>query len=143
MPLEYDVKAVQVAPGVSTARSEQAQVYFDSSPDNTPHLMNPAELLLSAFAACLLKNVERFSQMLDFSYDRAEVHVHSVREEPPPRMASIQYRLSIWTDESDHRVALLYKNLERHGTIYNTLNACCDVSGEIVAKRPWEPQQEE
>jgi len=143
MALEYDVKATQVVPGVSTARAEKAQIYFDSSPDNTPHLMNPAELLLSAFAACLLKNVERFSRLLDFSYDRAEVAVHGVREEPPPRIASIQYRLTIWTDESDHRVALLHKNLERHGTIFNTLNACCDVSGEIVAKRPWEMPEEE
>ncbi len=143
MALEYDVKADQVMPGVSTARAEEAQIYFDSSPDNTPHLMNPAELLLSAFAACLLKNVERFSQILDFSYERAEVAIHGVREEPPPRIASIRYRLTIWTDESEHRVALLHKNLQRHGTIYNTLASSSLVSGEIVAKRPWERPEEE
>ncbi len=41
-------------------------------------------------------------------------------------------------DESERRVALLHKNLERHGTIYNTLASSSLVSGEIIAKKPWE-----
>ena len=135
MGLEYDVKAEQIAAGVSTARSEQAQIYFDSSPTGSPHLMNPAELLLSAFAACLLKNVERFAKFLNFSYEKAEVSVHGVREEPPPRIVSIQYRLRIWTDETDYRVDLLHRNLQKHGTIFNTMKACCAVSGELIAER--------
>ena len=55
MALEYDVKAMQVVPGVSTARAEEAQISFDSSPDDTPRLVNPTELLLSASGGIVAK----------------------------------------------------------------------------------------
>lgn len=50
MSLEYDVQAEEVIPNVSTARAKRAQLYFDSSPGQSEHLMGPAELLLSSFA---------------------------------------------------------------------------------------------
>ena len=40
------------------------------------------------------------------------------------------------TEEPDHRVELLHRNISRYGTIYNTLAAACDVSGEVIAVRP-------
>ncbi len=136
MNLEYDVSAEQVIPNISTARAKRAQLYFDSSPQQSTHLMNPAELLLSAFAACLLKNVERFAEKLRFSYQRAGIHVHGVREEPPPRIAQITYELTLWTDESPQRVDLLDRNLQRYGTIFNTLSQSCDIQGTIDTKTP-------
>jgi len=38
-------------------------------------LPGPAELLASAFAACLLKNIEREGHLLSFRYQRVEVDV--------------------------------------------------------------------
>ena len=127
--LEYDVQAEQVVPNVSTARAKRAQVYFDSSPGQSEHLLNPAELLLSAFAACLLKNVERLTPILRFAYQRAAVHVHGVREDKPPRMASIDWTLTLWTDEPQTKLDLLDRNLRKQGTIYNTLAVSCEVAG--------------
>jgi uncharacterized OsmC-like protein len=131
MGLEYEVHAEQVVPNVSTARAKLAQVYFDSSPDQSDYLMNPAELLLSAFAACMLKNIERFAKILHFSYERVSIRVHGVREDTPPRMSKISYELTLWTDESDQRVELLRRNLHKYGTVFNTLKASCEVSGRI------------
>lgn len=68
--LEYTVEAEQVVANVSTARSKRAQIFFDSSPGQSEHLLNPAELLLSAFSVCMLKNVERLAPLLRFSYTR-------------------------------------------------------------------------
>jgi uncharacterized OsmC-like protein len=134
--LTYDVTAEQVIAKVATARAKQAQIYFDSSPGQSEHLMNPAELLLSAFAACLLKNVERFAEKLHFSYQRAAIHVHGVREEPPPRLTHITYELTLWTAEPAARIHLLDRNLRKYGTIYNTLATSCEVAGEINVLPP-------
>lgn len=128
--LTYHVAAEQVIENVATARAKHAQIYFDSSPGQNEHLMNPAELLLSAFAACMLKNVERFAEILHFSYQRAAITVDGVREDSPPSMSAITYELTLWTDEPARRVELLERNLRRQGTIYNTLAAVCTVEGE-------------
>ncbi len=115
--LEYTVEAEQVVPNVSTARAKRAQIFFDSSPGQSEHLLNPAELLLSAFSACMLKNVERLAPILRFSYTRAAVRVHGVREDKPPRLVRIDWELQLWTDEPPARVDLLERNLRKQGTI--------------------------
>ena len=38
------------------------------------------------------------------------------------------------TDEPRQRVELLHHNIRRHGTIFNTLAAVCEVTGVIVAE---------
>jgi uncharacterized OsmC-like protein len=142
MSLEYDVQAEQVMPNVSTARAKRAQLYFDSSPGQSEHLMGPAELLLSSFAACVLKNVERFAKILRFSYQQAAIRVHGVREDAPPRMSKITYELTLWTAEPERRIELLDRNLQKYGTIFNTLKASCEVSGRIVVEAPEQKMSE-
>jgi uncharacterized OsmC-like protein len=113
------------------ARAKQAQVIFDVSPDQSDDLLNPAELLLSSLAACMLKNIERLSPMLRFSYTAVAVDIDGTREERPPRMASISYTLHLWTDEPPARVDLLHRNLQRQGTVYNTLAATVPLQGRV------------
>lgn len=134
--LEYTVEAEQVVPNVSTARAKRAQIFFDSSPGQSEHLLNPAELLLSAFSACMLKNVERLAPTLRFNYTHAAVHVHGVREDKPPRLVSIDWELILWTDEPPPRVDLLERNLRKQGTIYNTMAASCAVEGRVIPRPP-------
>lgn len=141
--LNYQVTAEQVIANVSTARAKRAQIYFDSSPGQSEHLLNPAELLLSAFAACLLKNVERLAPILRFNYQRAAVDVQGVREDKPPRLTHIDWTLTLWTEEPQSRVDLLDRNLRKQGTIYNTLAATCSVSGSISTRPPIEQQASE
>jgi hypothetical protein len=35
--------------------------------------------------------------------------------------------------EPDQRVDLLHRNIQRHGTIFNTIAAACEVTGTITA----------
>lgn len=134
--LTYSVTAEQVIPNVATARAKRAQLYFDSSPVQNEHLMNPAELMLSAFAACMLKNVERFAKIMRFTYQRAAITVDGMRAESPPRMTDITYELTLWTTEPERRIQLLARNLRHHGTIYNTLASSCTVDGSIQTLPP-------
>ena len=137
MPLlTYTVDAGRAGPGVSVGWTRRAELRFDTGVDLSDDLFGPADLLGAAFAACLLKNVERFSQILPFRYESASVHVVLEREERPPRIARIQYTLRLVTDEPADRIALLERNLIKFGTIYNTLAAACEVTGEVVAEPP-------
>lgn len=132
-PLTYSVEARIVAPGHSELRAKQTTIPFDSSPRTSDVLPGPAELLCSAFAACLLKNVERFSEILSFRQEGASVRVTAERQQEPPRFVTIRYELRLATDEPQQRVDLLHRNLKNHGTVFNTLAEVCEVSGTVLA----------
>jgi uncharacterized OsmC-like protein len=134
--LRYEVSARIVRPGVSEAHAKQAMIAFDSSPAISEELPGPAELLCTAFAACLLKNVERFSRMLPFEQHGASVRVVARREQNPPRFTSMHYELRVITDEPPNHIELLHRNLAKHGTVYNTLAESCEISGQVVAEGP-------
>jgi uncharacterized OsmC-like protein len=99
-------------------------------------LPGPADLLIAAFAACVLKNVERLGDTLHVEWVAARISVEAERQDAPPKITRINYRLEIDTTEPDHRIHLLHRNITKFGTIYNTLAAACDITGEIVAVRP-------
>jgi uncharacterized OsmC-like protein len=138
-PLTYEVEARIVRPGVSEIQAKHERITFDSSPTMSEQLPGPAELLCSAFAACLLKNVERFSEMLPFAQQGASVRVTAERQQAPPHFTAIRYELRVLTDEPPQRVELLQRNLAKYGTVYNTLAATCDVTGTVVAVSPAAP----
>jgi uncharacterized OsmC-like protein len=133
-PTAYQIEARVVRPGVSAATSKQAVIEFDTSAGQSEILPGPADLLTMAFSACVLKNVERFSHILPFRYQEASIRVVAERQEAPPKMIRVTYSLQLVTDEPEHRVELLHRNIQQHGTIYNTLAATCDVSGEVLAQ---------
>jgi uncharacterized OsmC-like protein len=131
----YRVTAQVVERGMSEASApgKADRIRLDTSAELRPDFFGPAELLLTAFAACTLKNVERMSHRLTFRYRGAEIEVWGERQDKPPRFTHIHYTLRVETDESPQRVDLLARNIARYGTIYNTLAASCDVSGEVLA----------
>lgn len=128
--MKYQVSGSAKAHGEAVFSIRESNVSFGIIADEK-QLPNPAELLLGAFAACCLKNVERFSQLLKFNYKNAEIEVIGVRQNAPTKIISIHY--TIFIDSRDERlnIALLHKNIQKHGTIYNTLKETCEVSGEI------------
>jgi uncharacterized OsmC-like protein len=134
--LTYEVEARIVRAGVSEIQAKQERIAFDSSPGMSEKLPGPAELLCGAFAACVLKNVERFSEMLPFAQQGASVRVTAERQQAPPRFTAIRYELRVLTDEPPQRVELLQRNLAKYGTVYNTLAASCEVTGTVAAVNP-------
>lgn len=133
--LTYSIHAQVVGPGVSRGEiaGKSEPITFDTSAKQSPSLPGPADLLVAAFAACVLKNVERMSELQPFNYTGAEIEVTAEREDHPPRITQIRYRLIVATDEPQRRLDLLHRNIARQGTIYNTLARSCDVEGELVA----------
>ncbi|MGO8684427.1 MAG: OsmC family protein [Thermoleophilia bacterium] len=129
----YEVQGENLPGGHAHVVTHGSEIRFDGSAATGEELPGPADLLAAALAACILKNVERFSGMLRFRYRRATVSVAVEREEPPPRIVRAHYTLRIETDESAQRLDLLHRNILKFGTITNTLAAAGDLQGEIVA----------
>jgi uncharacterized OsmC-like protein len=134
--MTYAVHANVQAGGEAIVHCREATIAFDGSATAGDALPGPADLLCAALSACILKNVERFSHILPFRYESARVLVTAEREEPPPRIVRLHYRLEVVTAEPESRVLLLHKNIQRYGTITNTLATACELVGTIEARRP-------
>jgi uncharacterized OsmC-like protein len=134
--MRYSVEATNLPGGTAAVAAHASTIAFDGSAETGELLPGPAALLAAALAACILKNVERFSGLLPFRYEHARVHVELEREEPPPRIVRARYALRILTDEPEQRLELLHRNIVRFGTVTDTLAAGCDVSGTIAAEQP-------
>jgi uncharacterized OsmC-like protein len=130
-PMSYEVDARTIDESVSEATCKAVTVRFDSSPGVSAELPGPAEILAMAFAACVLKNVARYTEILKFEHKGGSIHVSAERQQSPPKITRITYLLKLATGEPPHRVDLLHKNIAKFGTIYNTLAEACDVSGEV------------
>lgn len=130
--MEYIARANSTSKDKASIRIKQSEINFGITPETADALPNPAELFLGSFTACILKNVERFSQILNFDYTRAEIVVKATRLEKPPRMDQVRYVLKIYSNDQELNIDLLKKNIEKFGTIFNTVQASCAVSGEVV-----------
>ena len=132
--LDYTITARRTAPSLATAssaRATAASLSLDTAPEGRTDAFNPAELLLTALAACMLKATERVIPMLNFSLEGATVRVHGVRQDVPPLLVSVDYEMDVDTDESDERLDLLHRNIQKYGTVYNTLASAVHLSGVI------------
>lgn len=127
--LEYTVSAATTGPARAVARCKAAELVLDTDPAGRADAFNPAELLLTAVAACMLKGIERVAPMLHFAWRGARVRVHGVRQDAPPRLVRIDYELVVDTDEGDARLELLHRNVRKYGTISNTVAAAVELTG--------------
>lgn len=129
--MNYSVKAEASSKSKASIHIKQSEIPFGITPDTADTLANPAEIFLGSLSSCILKNVERFSSFMNFEYSRAEITISATRLEKPPRMDEINYELQIYSQDSNLNLDLLKKNIEKFGTIYNTIAACCTIKGTI------------
>lgn len=129
--LEYKVTARRVDSHGSEASTKSARITLDTDTAGRADAFNPAELLLASLAACMLKGTERVIPILEFSLRGIELSLHGVRQDSPPRMFEIDYEIVVDTEETDQRLELLHRNLQKYGTVYNTLAEATQLSGTI------------
>ena len=95
----YVVRAHTCGDGTSVVTTNHREIRFDSSPTQGDQLPGPADLLTAAFAACLLKNVERMGELLAFAWTSASVEAQSERQGAPPKITTITYRIEVISGE--------------------------------------------
>ena len=129
--MNYQIKASSLSNADAVIHIKESNIDFGTTSKTAETLPNPAELFLGSFAACMLKNVERFSRMMKFTYSKATLEVSATRLENPPRMDNIIYHLTIYSNDKKLNTDLLKKNIEKFGTIYNTIKLACSISGTL------------
>ena len=132
--LQFDVAARRLSAHASQASCKRTTIALDTDMAGNPDAFNPAELLLAALSACMIKGIERVAPILKFELRGVEVRVHGVRQDVPPRMESISYEIEVDTDEPEHRLSLLHENVKKYGTVFNTVAPGTNLSGLLVRK---------
>lgn len=137
--MTFDVRSEWISHQESISFCEtpgkNAAIKLDTDLSGNPNAFNPAELLLAALSACMIKGIERVVPILKFDLRGVEVRVHGVRQDVPPRMETISYEIIVDTDEEDHRIDLLHENVKKFGTVFNTVAPGTELQGSMVRKR--------
>jgi uncharacterized OsmC-like protein len=129
--MTFHVESLRVDSQSSLSRCKNAEIALDTNMAGNPDAFNPAELLLAALSACMIKGIERVVPILKFELRGVEVTVDGVRQDVPPKMESIRYEIVVDTDESDQRLNLLHENVKKYGTVFNTVAPGTDLSGVL------------
>lgn len=134
--LEYDVFARRLSSHDSVAVTKCAEIHLDTDLAGRADAFNPAELLLAALSACMLKGIERVTPILKFEFREIAISVHGWRQDTPPKMARIDYIIWVDTDEPDRRLELLHENVKKYGTVFNTVSMGCELVGTLRRGKP-------
>lgn len=119
--MTFSVSARRVDAHGSEALCKDAAILLDTDMAGRRDAFNPAELLMAALAACMIKGIERVTPMLKFELRGVKIRVDGVRQDVPPKMEAIDYEVLVDTDESDRRLELLHENVKKYGTVFNTI----------------------
>ena len=130
----YSVAARRVDAHGSLATVKAAEIVLDTDLAGRADAFNPAELLLAAVAACMIKSIERVTPRLQFDLRGVEVSLRAERQDSPPLIVSIDYEIVVDSDESDHRLELLHTNVRKFGTISNTVAKATRLEGRLRRK---------
>ncbi len=132
--MRFHVESVRIDAHGSVSRCKQAEIPLDTDLAGKPSAFNPAELLLAAVSACIIKGIERITPMLSLSLRGVEVRVDGVRQDVPPRLESITYEIIVDSDEPDRRLELLHENVQKYGTVFNTVAPGTQLTGVLRRK---------
>ena len=129
--MTFSVQASRVDAHGSKATCKSASILLDTDLAGRIDAFNPAELLLAALAACMIKGIERVTPTLKFDLRSLLVTIQGVRQDVPPRMESITYEIVVDTDESESRLKLLHENVKKYGTVFNTVSPGTELRGTL------------
>jgi uncharacterized OsmC-like protein len=132
--LTFDVTTTRSDSHGSQSVCKDATITLDTDLAGRRDAFNPAELLLAALSACIVKGIERVAPLLSFEFQGLEVRMHGVRRDVPPSMESIAYEIIVETDEPERRLELLHDNVRRYGTVFNTVAPGTNLSGSLRRK---------
>jgi len=93
---------------------------------------NPAETLLAAIGTCILTNVGSLSRKMRIDILDAWVDLNAKRNDDPPGLTDINYRLVIRSQAERDKLEQLHDLAIRWGTVTNTLAQGVIPHGQLV-----------
>lgn len=117
----FTIRAHRVDEHLSLAENEHTQVSLGTDMAGNTDALNPMELLMAALAACMIKGTNRLMPLLALDIRSIEITLSAVRQDSPPAVESIDYKIVVESSDSDEKLALLHENLTKFGTVTNTI----------------------
>ncbi|MBM90919.1 MAG: osmotically inducible protein C [Phycisphaerae bacterium] len=131
--MEFTVRAHRVDAHGSTASCKDASITLDTDLGGRSDAFNPAELLLGALGACMIKGIERVMPILQMDIRGVDITLRAKRQDTPPKLIDIEYEIVVTSDEPEHRLDLLHQNVQKYGTVFNTVAGGTDIRGTLRA----------
>ncbi|MGC8838875.1 MAG: OsmC family protein [Anaerolineae bacterium] len=92
---------------------------------------NAAETLLAALGACLITNLTSLAAKMRLRVEGVRVEVEGLRQDDPPGIVQIRYRLILESPEPPERLERLHQLAVEWGTVTNTLLEGVPVEGTM------------
>ena len=134
--MSYTITATSTPKKEGSIQLKNTSVPFGISKESEDILSSPADIYLSALAACTLKNIERFSKMMKFEYEKATIEVSATHAVKPSRLENINYEVILTSKEDKINISLLKRNIEKFGTITYMVAQSCSIAGTILHRKP-------
>ena len=132
--MNYSIIATSTPANEGVINLKNGTAPFGISKETAATLASPVDIYLSALAACILKNIERFSGMMKFEYVEASIKVLATHCLKLSRLENIIYEVVLISKDGKINMSLLKRNIEKHGTIYYMISQFCSISGEVILK---------
>ena len=85
--MSFQVSSKRIDAHGSQAYCKEGEITLDTDLHGRADAFNPAELLLAALAACMIKGIERVTPILKFEWQSGSVNISWLRQDVPPRRA--------------------------------------------------------
>lgn len=132
--ISFTVTARRIDGHISVVSNARSEISLGTDIEGNDDALNPMEILMAALCACMIKGVNRVTPLLNFTITDLSISVTANRQDAPPHVASMHYLITVDSPESDDRLALLHENLQKFGTVTNTIAAGTRLTGELVRK---------
>ena len=130
MPYSVTVSRQDERHAAAAARGHELTLNFKK--DDGAAGFNAAETLLAALGACILTNVNAISAKMRLQIDDAQMHFTAVRQDEPPILTEIKYKLVLDSPESPEKLEELYRLAVKWGTVTSTLVQGLTPQGRLV-----------
>ncbi|MGQ9585731.1 MAG: OsmC family protein [Anaerolineae bacterium] len=95
---------------------------------------NAAETLLASLGACLVTNLTSLAAKMRLRVDGVRVEIEGLRQDDPPGIVQVHYRLILDSPEPPERLERLHQLAVEWGTVTNTLLEGTAVEGECAVE---------
>jgi uncharacterized OsmC-like protein len=125
----YHVKVERTDPQHARASVRDFTLELGARRADTEAGFNPVETLLSAAGACLLTGLQFVAQTSQIPLEGAWVELEATRQDKPPTLTQIRYRLHLKSPAPPERLERLLELAERNSTVLQTLAQAVRLEG--------------